>query len=113
MKDLIGAGLSTREALARVGYPKSSWYRHQAAPRVRRDRIRQADRPQPHALAEAETAQILAWLSEERFADFSVQQTFWWSTRAAMWLHCAPGIGSRPGTGCVAIVVATPPIRPR
>jgi len=77
VKDLIAAGLYTREALARVGYPKSSWYRHQGAPRVRRDRIGQADRAQPHALAEAETAQILAWLSEERFADFLVQQTFW------------------------------------
>ena len=77
MKDLVAAGLCTREALARVGYPKSSWYRHQGVPRVGRDRIRQADRAQPYALAEAETAQILAWLSAERFADFSVQQTFW------------------------------------
>ena len=69
MKDLVAAGLSIRDGLAWVGYPKSSWYRHQGAPTVRRAPIRQADRAQPHALAEAETAQILAWLSEERFAD--------------------------------------------
>jgi putative transposase len=77
VRDLIAAGLSIRDGLAWVGYPKSSWYRHQGAPPVGRARIRQADRAQPQALAEAETAQILAWLSEERFADCSVQQTFW------------------------------------
>lgn len=37
----------------------------------------QAERVQPHALSEAETAQIVAWLGEERFANLSVQQVFW------------------------------------
>jgi hypothetical protein len=50
---------------------------HQGAPRVWRAPIRQADRVQPHALAEAVRTRILAWLSEERFADCSVQQTLW------------------------------------
>jgi len=34
----------------------------------------QSERVQPHALSEAETAQIVAWLGEERFANLSVQQ---------------------------------------
>jgi putative transposase len=59
--------------LAQVGYPKSSWYRHQGpvAPRP------QAERVQPHQLGEAEVGQIVGWLSEERFAHLSVQQVFW------------------------------------
>ena len=70
-------GLPTRAALANVGYPKSSWYRHQQ-PNCggRPDPIRQADRFQPYALDEGERAQIVGWLSEERFADLSVQQVF-------------------------------------
>lgn len=70
--------MSTRDALSRVGYPKSSWYRHRQPDGGRQpDPVPQADRVQPHALDEVETAQIVAWLSEERFADLSVQQVFW------------------------------------
>jgi putative transposase len=37
----------------------------------------QAERVQPHRLSDAETGQILSWLSEERFEHLSVQQVFW------------------------------------
>lgn len=75
---MTAAGWTTRNALALTGYPKSSWYRHQQPNQGRRpDPVPQADRVQPHALDEAETGQILAWLGEERFADLSVQQVFW------------------------------------
>jgi putative transposase len=64
--------------LARTGYPKSSWYRHQqpdegvvAAP------VPQAERRQPAALTDAERDQIVAFLGEDRFADLSVQQVFY------------------------------------
>lgn len=59
-----------------MGYPKSSWYRHQN-PAARPAPIPQAQRHQPHALTGAERAQIVAWLGESRFADLSVQQVFW------------------------------------
>jgi putative transposase len=61
-----------------LGYPRSSWYRHQQPGGGRvDDPIGQADRVQPQALDAAEVAQIIAWLSEERFADLSVQQVFY------------------------------------
>jgi putative transposase len=69
--------LSTRAGLALAGYPKSSWYRHQAPPRERPALVPQKERVQPHALDAAETAQILGWLGEERFGHLSVQQVFW------------------------------------
>jgi hypothetical protein len=74
---LTTVGLSTRAALALAGYPKSSWYRHRAPPRERPALVPQKERVQPHALDAAETAQILGWLGEERFAHLSVQQVFW------------------------------------
>ena len=69
--------MPTRAALAIVGYPKSSWYRHRRPLAERPAPVPQADRAQPHALSEAETSQIVGWLSEERFANLSVQQVFW------------------------------------
>ena len=69
--------MATRAALAIVGYPKSSWYRHQRPLADRPAPVPQADRAQPHALSEAETSQIVGWLSVERFANLSVQQVFW------------------------------------
>jgi putative transposase len=64
--------------LALVGYPKSSWYRHRQPGQGRKpDPVPQAERVQPHALTEAETAQIVGWLGQDRFADLSVQQVFW------------------------------------
>jgi putative transposase len=66
-----------REALARVGYAKSSWYRHQQPGGCRPDPIPQSERVQPCALTFAETVRIVSWLSEERFAGLSVQQVFW------------------------------------
>lgn len=61
-----------------LGYPRSSWYRDRRPGRGRVvDPVAQADRVQPHALDRAETQQILDWLSEERFADLSVQQVFY------------------------------------
>jgi putative transposase len=67
-----------RDALARVGYAKSSWYRHQRPGGGRQpDPVPQSDRVQPHALTFAESVQIVSWLSEERFAGLSVQQVFW------------------------------------
>lgn len=70
-------GLPARTALCLVGYPRSSWYRHQRPPADRSAPMPQSERVQPHALSEAETAQIVAWLGEERFANLSVQQVFW------------------------------------
>jgi putative transposase len=59
-----------------IGYPKSSWYRHCRAT-VRPAPVPQAQRVQPAALSQAETAEIVAFLAEDRFADLSVQQVFW------------------------------------
>jgi putative transposase len=67
----------TRTGLQLVGYPRSSWYRHRRPAVPRREPVPQAERVQPHRLGEAETGQIVAWLSEERFANLSVQQVFW------------------------------------
>jgi hypothetical protein len=76
--------------------------------------IWQADRFQPHALAEAVRARILARLSEERFADCSVQQTFWRVIDEVCYVaSLRTCIGLRLGTGCVVIGVATPPVRLR
>ena len=64
--------------MAKVGYSKSSWYRHHKPDGgVKPDPVPQVDRHQPHALTAQETAQIVAWLGEERFCDLSVQQVFW------------------------------------
>jgi len=64
--------------LTLLGYPRSSWYRDRQPGRGRVvNPVGQADRVQPHALDRAETQQILDWLSEERFADLSVQQVFY------------------------------------
>lgn len=60
-----------------MGYPKSSWYRHRAAPVERAAPVPQALRYQPHALNAAERAEIVALLNEPRSADLSVQQVFW------------------------------------
>lgn len=77
MRELVAAGLGVRDSLLLVGYPKSSWYRHQAPVVEGAVVVAQRDRPQPNALSEAERALIVGWLSEERFADLSVQQVFW------------------------------------
>jgi putative transposase len=70
--------LGVRAALSRVGYAKSSWYRHQRPGRGGKpDPVPQSERVQPQALSLAETVQIVSWLSEERFADLSVLQVFW------------------------------------
>lgn len=73
---LIRAGLKISRALSLVGYPKSSWYRHQR-PTVKPPPIPQAERDQPQALRAAERAEIAALLSTEEHAGLSVQQTFW------------------------------------
>jgi putative transposase len=60
-----------------VGYPKSSWYRHQQGVEAKPDPIPQAERAQPHALSAAEQGRIVGFLAEDRFADLSVAQVFW------------------------------------
>lgn len=70
--------MTTVRALQLTGYPKSSWYRHrQPDGDGTRDLVPQRDRRQPHALSAAEQDQIVAFLSEDRFANLSVQQVFY------------------------------------
>lgn len=70
--------MSTVQALRLTGYPKSSWYRHQQpGGGAKPDPVPQADRAQPAALTAAEEEQIVRFLSQDRFADLSVQQVFY------------------------------------
>lgn len=69
--------MSIRASLALVGYSKSAWYRHQKPSAGVAEPVPQRDRVQPTALADAEVAQIVGWLSAEQYAELSVGQVFW------------------------------------
>jgi putative transposase len=73
-------------ACALAGYPRASFYRHRS-PRARRvDPTPQKDRPQPAALSDAESAQILALINMPEYESFSICQAFYRAWDAGVYL---------------------------
>ncbi len=60
-----------------VGYPRASFYRHRTPKTPGREPIPQKDRPQPAALTETESGQILRLLNTPEYEGFSICQTFY------------------------------------
>jgi len=70
-----------------AGYPKASYYRHRAGPRVpTRPPIAQRDRAQPGALVTAERADVLALIAHPDYVGLSLSQTFYRAWDDGRWV---------------------------